>query len=279
VAAVATPRFVVRVNVTLGGVSVKSAIAVRGVVAAAALALGSSSSFATVVFHNTGTTSGWSQILVEHNGSVSQVTSPVYKGSTAVRATQVYDAGYTGRFHSELITNNGYTPGQMRFYGFAFYLPANWQFVNQGYNISQFEADMKSSCDGFMPTTMMWISGSSLSTRTKSGSVCSQKTTTYGGIASVTAGQWHRIVIQASWKADTSGYFKVWYDGAKVLERLGIATTISDPANRAFQFRVGNYANGWHDQGTMVGSQGTRSIYFDHIGIGTVFADADPNQW
>jgi len=257
----------------------KSANAVKGLVTAVALALGSGSSFATVVFHNTGTTSGWSQILVEHNGSVSQVTSPVYKGSTAVKATQVYDAGYTGRFHSELITNNGYTPGQMRFYGFAFYLPANWQFVNQGYNISQFEADMKSSCDGFMPTTMMWISGSSLSTRTKSGSVCSQKTTTYSGIASVTAGQWHRIVIQANWKADTSGYFKVWYDGAKVLERLGIATTISDPANRAFQFRVGNYANGWHDQGTMVGSQGTRSIYFDHIGIGTVFADADPNQW
>jgi hypothetical protein len=23
------------------------------------------------------------------------------------------------------------TPGQMRFYGFAFYLPANWQFVSK----------------------------------------------------------------------------------------------------------------------------------------------------
>ena len=63
------------------------------------------------------------------------------------------------------------------------------------------------------------------------------------------------------------------------LERFGIATTIADPANRPFQFRVGLYANGWHDQGTMVGSQGTRSVYFDQIGVGTAFADADPNQW
>jgi hypothetical protein len=234
---------------------------------------------ATVVFHNTGTTGGWSQILVEHNGSVSQVTSPVFKGSTAVRATQVYDASYTGRYHSELIRNDGYTPGQMRFYGFAFYLPSNWQFVSQGYNISQFEADMQSSCDGFMPTTMMWISSASLSTRTKSGTVCSQSTTTYNGIASVSAGQWHRVEIQASWKSDSTGYFKVWYDGGKVLERYNIPTTISDPANRPFQFRVGNYANGWHDQGKMVGTQGTRSIYFDHIGIGTTFAEADPNGW
>jgi hypothetical protein len=260
-------------------VPVKNADAVKGFLITAALALGVSPSFATVVFHNTGTTSGWSQLLVEHNGSLTQVTSPVYKGSTAVRATQVYDSSYSGRYHSELIRNDGYTPGQMRFYGFAFYLPTNWQFVNQGYNISQFEADMQSSCDGFMPTSMMWISGSSLSTRTKSGTVCSQSTTTYSGIASVTSGQWHRIVIQASWQSNSSGYYKVWYDGVKKLEKLGIATTISDSANRPFQFRVGLYANGWHDSGSLVGSQGTRSITFDHIGIGTVFADADPNQW
>jgi polysaccharide lyase-like protein len=256
----------------------KQAKGVRAAMTAAALMLGGSHGFATVLFHNTGTTSGWNQILVEHNGSVSQVTSPVYKGSTAIKATQVYDPNWSLRYHSEVIRNDGYKPGQMRFYGFAFYLPANWQFVSQGFNISQFEADFASSCDGFMPTTMMWISSTSLSTRTKSGTVCNQVLQTYSGIASVTAGQWHRVVIQANWQSNTSGYFKVWYDGSKKLERFNIATTISDPANRTLQFRVGNYANGWY-QKAMVGTQGTRSIYFDQIGIGTTFADADPNAW
>jgi hypothetical protein len=43
--------------------------------------------------------------------------------------------------------------------------------------------------------------------------------------------------------------------------------------------RVGIYANGWHDDGGMLGSQGTRSIWFDEIGVGTTFADADADQW
>jgi hypothetical protein len=29
----------------------------------------------------------------------------------------------------------------------------------------------------------------------------------------------------------------------------------------------------------MQGSEGTRSIWFDEIGAGTTFADADPAQW
>lgn len=49
--------------------------------------------------------------------------------------------------------------------------------------------------------------------------------------------------------------------------------------DRSFQFRVGLYANGWHDSGFMQGSQGTRSIWFDEIAAGTTFADADPAQW
>jgi len=43
--------------------------------------------------------------------------------------------------------------------------------------------------------------------------------------------------------------------------------------------RPGLYANGWHDSGSMTGTQGTRTVYFDQIGIGTTFADADPAQW
>ena len=240
----------------------------------------SSPAFATVIFHNTGTTSGWDSINQEHDGTVAQVTSPVFKGSTAVRVTQVYDPSYTGRYHSEVVKNNVYRPGDQGFYGFAFYLPSNWQFVSQTYNLAQFIADFgNTGCDDYMPTTMLWLSGTNLSTRAKSGTPCAQSTQTFSNFASVTAGQWHRIEIQASWQSSASGFLKVWYDGTKKLEQYNIATTVADSQNRAFQFRVGIYANGWHDQGMMVGTQGTRTIHFDQIGAGTVFADADPSGW
>lgn len=52
------------------------------------LALGApSTGHASVIFQNTGNTSGWSTIWQENGHcSVTQVSSPVYKGSTAVRA-------------------------------------------------------------------------------------------------------------------------------------------------------------------------------------------------
>jgi hypothetical protein len=237
----------------------------------------------TVLFHNPGTfQANWDTSTHEHNGTVAQVSSPSYKGGNAIEVKQIYDPSYTGRYHSEAVHNDGYKPGQMRFYGFAFYLPANWQFVNQSFNLAQFIADFTADsggCDDWMPTTMMFISGNTLSTRIKSGTVCDQHTTYFDAIAPVTAGVWHRVVIQANWKSDATGYFKVWFDGQKVLERLNVATTIADPANRTFSFRVGMYANAWHDDATMLGTQGTRYIYIDQVGIGGAFADANPDAW
>jgi len=255
---------------------------VRAVAFTVGLALTASHSTATVLFHNTGTTSNWDLVFVEHNGSLSEVRSPspLFKGSTAIRATQVFDPSYTGRYHSEVVHNDGYRPGQMRFYGFAFYIPSNWQSVSQGFNIAQFIADFgDTGCDDFMPSTMMWLTGSSLSTRVKQGTICNQSIRTFSNFASLTYGEWHRIEIQANWQTDSSGYLKVWVDGIKRLEVFGLETTIFDPANRTFSFRVGMYANSWHDQGKMVGSQGTRTLYYDQIGIGTAFRDADPNAW
>jgi hypothetical protein len=234
--------------------------------------------FATVIFRNTGTLSGWSTTNSEHNGSITQVTNVVYAGTTAIKALQVYDPSYTGRYHSEAVRTDAYRQGDMRFYGFAFRLQADWQFENQSYNIAQFIADFTNTgCDDWMPSTMVWLDGASLNTRVKTGTPCAQATQTFNDIASVSAGVWHRVEIQASWQSGSTGYFKLWFDGTKVLERFNIATTVAD--GRPFEFRVGLYANGWHDDGHMVGSQGTRQVWYDQIGIGTTFADADPNAW
>lgn len=246
------------------------------------LALAATSS-ATQIFRNTGTTSGWDSINQEHFGTVQQVTNIVYEGSTALKMTQIYDSSYTGRYHSEVVKNDVYKRGDVGFYGFAFRLQENWEFDQQTYNIAQFIADFTDlGCEEtYMPSSMIWLYGNQLQSRVKYGNVCptsAQQTNPFNNIATITAGVWHKIVIQANWQSDSSGYYKMWLDGAKVLEVYGIPTTVAQ--DRAFQFRVGLYANGWHDdQNHMEGSQGTRQVWYDEIAAGTTFADADPAQW
>lgn len=94
---------------------------------------------------------------------------------------------------------------------------------------------------------MIFLEGNQLTSRTVSGNICkSPPTVEYKNLASVTAGVWHTIVIQTNWQSDTTGYYKIWFDGVKVLQRFNIKTTLDD--SREFEFHVGLYANGWHDQ-------------------------------
>ncbi|KAH7440336.1 hypothetical protein KP509_04G102700 [Ceratopteris richardii] len=45
---------------------------------------------AIVLFHNTRTVMSWDSINQKHYGTVQEVTNVVYKGSTAIKCTQVY---------------------------------------------------------------------------------------------------------------------------------------------------------------------------------------------
>ncbi|MFP2957822.1 polysaccharide lyase [Myxococcus sp. 1LA] len=233
---------------------------------------------AAQIFRNTGTLSGWNALLREHRGSITEVTNVTYEGPTALKMTQIYDPSYSGRYHSEVVKHNVYRRGDMGFYGFAFRLQSDWQFQPQSFNLAQFIADFSNTgCDDYMPTTMVWLSGNQLNARVKQGTVCNQRTVVFPNLATITPGEWHKVIIQAKWASDNTGYFKLWLNGTKVLEQYNLSTTVAD--DRYFQFRVGLYANGWYDNGYMQGSQGTRSIWFDEIAAGTTFADADPAQW
>ncbi|KAI1393327.1 polysaccharide lyase family 20 protein [Hypoxylon trugodes] len=246
------------------------------------LALGLTAVEATQFWHNTGTKSGWDAYTHEHKGTVDEVTDQVYKGSTALRMTQIHDSSYSGRYHSEAVKFNAYKKGDTGFYGFAFRLQDNWQFSPaQGYNLAQFITDFSDlNCgEDYMPSTMVWIDGDQLATRVKYGEVCptdQQKIKSFDGLKKVTAGVWHRVEIQASWKSDNTGFFKLWYDGEKVVEAYNLPTNVGD--GRPFQFRVGLYANAWHDHG-YEGTQGTRQVWYDQIAAGDAFADAAPDKW
>lgn len=237
---------------------------------------------ASQLFSNTGTTSGWDSTNHENKGTVQQVSNVVYKGSSALKMTQIYDSSWSGRYHSEVVKNNVYKRGDTGFYGFAFRLQADWQFSPaQSYNLAQFIADfsdLPGNCDTFMPSSMVWIVGNQLYSRVKQGTICAQKTQTYSDLTTVTAGDWHRVEIQASWKTDGTGFYKLWFDGTQVLDKSNLDTTLNED-DRYFQFRVGLYANGWYDDKGMKGTQGTRQVWIDQVAAGSTFADADPSQW
>lgn len=234
---------------------------------------------ATQLFHNAGNLSGWDSINEENQGTVQEVTNVVLEGSSALKMTQVYDENYDGRYHSEVRKEDVYKLGDTGFYGFAFRLQEDWEFSPaQSYNLGQFIADFSDTgCDDWMPSSMVWLEGDQLNSRVKQGDLCNQKTETFSDLATVTAGEWHQVIIQANWASDDTGFYKVWYDGEKVQESLDIATTVDD--DRAFEFRVGLYANGWYDDGGMQGSQGTRQVWYDEIAAGTTYADVDSGQW
>ncbi|CAH0046059.1 unnamed protein product [Clonostachys solani] len=242
--------------------------------AAAALALLPQLADATRLFYNSGTVSGWSgDPFTENKGTVAEVTNVYSKGPTALKMTQTYDSSWKGRYHSEVRLNDGYKTGDERAYAFSFRLSESWQIVNEGYNIAQFIADLAGACDDWMPSTMIWIEGNQLVTRYVNGNYvvpeCKRSIQGSGKIATVTPGKWHRVIVEAKWKNDSTGYLKLWFDGKVVWEKNNIATTIK--ADKQFQFRVGLYANSWQDG--MEGSQPFRQIWYDEVAVGTTLAD------
>lgn len=246
-----------------------------------ALALVPSACLAERLFYNSGTRSGWDFVREEHNGKVSEVTNISYEGSSALKMEQTYDPGYSGRYHSEVDVYDGYQRGDMRFYGFAFRLSDSWEFGSQGFNLAQFIANREGAgCGGddWMPSSMLWIQGDQLTSRVVSGSYrqpdCSRDFVTFNNLATVSAGDWHRVVLQVQWASDDTGYYKIWFDGDKVVERFNVATTVND--DELFAFRVGLYANSWHDDGYMDGDQPFRQVWYDEVAVGTTFADVSP---
>ena len=247
------------------------------IASALCLALAPCLAHATIYFQNSGNTSGWDQLYVEHNGSVTTVNSPVFgSNSTAIQAEQIYDPNYTGRYHAEARLAQGAQQGWDRYYGYALYLPSDWQFVDQNFNIMQFIGTPPCSTSGGKPWTMLWIRNNSLTTRLTTGpDGCNRTDQNFTITSNTIAGTWHTVVIHSNWESDSTGAFTVWYDGNPVIDQEGVPTCPND--DTTMEFAVGQYANGWHDNGTMLGTQSVRDIYIDQVTVADNYTDANPS--
>src|SRR5690242_10113261 len=97
---------------------------------------------AAVLFQNTGNAQGWGRVFTQRAGTITEVSSPVYKGTTAVKATQTYQTSNGQNYHSEIIKTMAHLAGQDLYYGQAIYLPPDWQFHSQNVTFQQWAPEM-----------------------------------------------------------------------------------------------------------------------------------------
>src|SRR6185436_20734485 len=72
----------------------------------------SSTARAEVLFQNAGNPQGWESLFTQKAGTINEVTSPVYKGKTAMKTTQTYQSSDGNNYHSEMIHRKAHLAGQ-----------------------------------------------------------------------------------------------------------------------------------------------------------------------
>ena len=234
----------------------------RGIVLCALLALAAAPVRATVFFENAGTTSGWSNTPSgEHNGSVTQVSSPTFKGTTAMRSRQIFDSSYTGRYHAEAMVTNIGQQGQDRYYGATFFLPANWQWHNQNVTFQQWSPE-----DPEGPWLLMFVQNDEIRFGGSGG--------IRGTVGKIKRGTWIRIVVRLKLHP-TNGAFEVYLNGKKTVSQTN--RTVLPKTSNSIRWSSGIYCTGWRE-GKPAG-QSQLSIFHDHARIAASYNLAEPANW
>jgi hypothetical protein len=88
------------------------------------VAAGASSARGAVLFENAGNTDGWGRVYTQKGGTITVVSSPAYKGTTAFKTSQTYMTSDGANYHSEVVKNTAQLAEQDLYYGQVIYLPA-----------------------------------------------------------------------------------------------------------------------------------------------------------
>src|SRR4051812_2091709 len=162
---------------------------------------------AEVLFQNAGTPDGWDSLFTQKAGTINQVTSPVYKGKTAMKTTQTYQSSDGKNYHSEMIHRKAHLAGQDLYYGKALYLPPDWVFHSQNVTFQQWAPEMPEA-----PWILMYIQNDMI--RLGGRGAAGDK-----DVGKVTGlkGTWIRFVARI--QMSNPGTFEVWINGQKVFSQ------------------------------------------------------------
>ena len=227
------------------------------------------SGFAAVTFQNDGTTAGWDNHTPQHNGTISQVTSPNYKTTTAntsIKFTQTFDPNYTGRYHSEVEKDTTQSNGQDRWYGQAVYIPTSWVDTSGGNTIQQWgtEAPEGPWIQNFIQGTLLKITVPGINN--------------YQHMGSVTKGVWMRIVVHL--KMANPGVEEAWFNGTRMFSYSNV--NLYNPNGSAtIRWSCGLYVTYWFGLSSLpAGDQSVRTVYHDHFRIDALsYNGAEPANW
>jgi hypothetical protein len=239
----------------------------KSYVALALFLAGVLSSHATVYFQNTGTVPGnWSTSRPQSGtqGRVVQVSSPTYKGSTAILYEQKFLNEYRG-YHSECTVAKAIAQNQDRYFGQAIYFPSSWQSIDSNATFQQWSPENPEG-----PWILNWRQGNDLyinGDHNRKLTGCS-------------SGVWIRVVVRL--KTTNPGALEVWVNGTKRLSdtdgtSTGRGYVIKDNSPTA-RWSTGLYVTWWRDPSKTVG-QTTRQIYHDHHRIASSYSEAEPANW
>jgi hypothetical protein len=216
---------------------------------------------AEVLFQNTGNTMGWGRLFTQKAGTITEVSSPVYKGTTAVKTTQTYQTSDGGNYHSEIIKTRAHLAGQDLYYGHAVYLPADWVFHSQNVTFQQWAPE-----DPEAPWILMYIQGD----RLRLGGRGANGDKDAGRVTGL-RGTWIRFVTRI--RMATDGIFEVWINGEKTFSQSGNFRA-QGPSMR---WSNGIYCTRW-DTETPTGPR-QLTFWHDNLRIATTYEEADPATW
>jgi MYXO-CTERM domain-containing protein len=227
-----------------------------------ALLAGSSAEVhAEVLFQNTGNKLGWGRVFTQKAGTITEVTSPVYKGTTAVKTTQTYQSSDGKNYHSEIIKEKAHLAGQDLYYGHAVYLPADWVFHGQNVTFQQWAPEQPEA-----PWILMYLQGD----RVRLGGRGANGDKDAGRVTGL-RGTWIRFVTRIHMATD--GAFEVWINGEKTFSQRGNFRA-HGPSMR---WSNGIYCTRW-DTETPTGPR-ELTFWHDNMRIATTYAEADPATW
>ncbi|KAF7591737.1 hypothetical protein BBP40_001181 [Aspergillus hancockii] len=180
----------------------------------------------------------------QHDGAVQRLPNVIFGGEITLNITHFNEISHKDGHLTDiqLMENNLYKRGDEGLYGFTFQLHRAWESQPElVYHLARFDADVGDIGYAYwiyMPYTMFFVRDNQLHAFIMTGTPCSPKFNYLSNLAAVTAGQWHKVILQAKWRADETGYLKIWFDGVNVLQKYNIMTTLDD--DRVFRFAVGD---------------------------------------
>jgi hypothetical protein len=218
-----------------------------------------------VVFQDTGTVQGWSNYpqKPQKQGVIRNVSSPAYKGGTAIEARQTY-VNETGGYHSETVQARTQLVGQDRYYGQAIYLPPNWQWHNENVTFQQWSPEAPEG-----PWELMFVQNDEIRFGGSGG--------LSGVVGKITnlRGTWIRVVTRIKFSGGTAGAFEVWLNGTKRVSLTNRPVLPHDGSS--VRWSSGIYCTGWRNDAPLGPWQ--LSIFHDHARVATTYPLAEPANW